>query len=169
MPRQLFRTLPVLVLALALGCKDKPATSPVKDEADVKAAFESVTQALKAKDAAKLWSLLDSDSQKDADRAAKLWQEAYAKAEPDKIKKDIGVSAEELPKLTGQTFLKTEAFFEKEIEELSQTSKVESVKVEGDKATVSYKDPTGGTDKVVFNRQGGQWKVHLSMEKPKKP
>jgi hypothetical protein len=165
----LWQGWPLLLVALTVGCTGSTSStpSPAQDESKVKAAFEDVQKALKAKDADKIWGLLDSTSQKDADRAAKAWQDKLAKAEPDQIKKDLGISAEELPKLTGKSFLKTEAFFEKEIDELAKSTKIETIKVEGDKATVSYKDPKGETDKVAFARQDGQWKVRLSMEMPK--
>jgi hypothetical protein len=165
----LWRGWPLLLLALAAGCTGSTSStpSPSQDEAKVRAAFEDVQKALKAKDADKLWGLLDSTSQKDADRAAKAWQDKLAKAEPDQIKKDLGISADELPKLTGKSFLKTEAFFEKEIDELAQSTKIDNIKIEGDKATVFYKDPKGETDKVTFTRQDGQWRVHLDMEMPK--
>src|SRR5262249_47172083 len=103
-----------------------------------------------------------------ADRAAEAWKKAYAGADTDKVKKAVGVTPDELAKLTGQSFLKTEAFFEKEIDELAKTKGIEQVKIEGERAVVSYKDPGGQTDKLTFNRQVGQWKAHLQMEMPPK-
>src|SRR5262245_55314284 len=103
MPRTALEYL--LVPALITGCTSAPAGDP---QAQAKAAFESLQQALKAKDADKVWNLLDAESQADAGRAAKAWQEAYAKVEPDKTKKDLGISPEDLSKLDGKSFLKTE-------------------------------------------------------------
>jgi hypothetical protein len=166
--RALVRIGSPLLLALLAGCSAPTTPAPAGEEAKVRAAFDAVVKALQAKDADKLWPLLDQDSQKDADRAAEAWKKAYSGADADKVKKDVGVTPDELAKLTGQSFLKTEAFFEKEIEELAQNKGIEQVKVDGEQATISYKDPGGHTDKLTFHRKDGQWKAHLQMEMPKK-
>jgi hypothetical protein len=171
----ILRTSPLLILALAVGCSN-PTTPTTKtptqatggDEAQVKAAFAAVTGALKAHDAEKLWPLLDSDTQADAERAAKAWKEAYAKADADKLKKDLGITSDELAKLTGQGFLKTEPFKDdKRLEELAEHKKIEQVKVDGNQATVEYIEPDDDKETLKFSRQDGQWKVRLKMPMPK--
>jgi hypothetical protein len=163
------RLLPAILIGLLAGCTggspSQPAAGGDADKDKVKAAFEAVQQAVKARDADKLWNLLDSDSQADAERAAKAWKEKYAMAEAEKVKKDLGVSAEELAKLAGSSFLKTEPFHNK-YEELSQ-SKMKDVKVAGEQASVDYVEPDGDKEVLKFSRQSGQWKARLMMPMPK--
>ncbi|OAI47228.1 hypothetical protein AYO44_09925 [Planctomycetaceae bacterium SCGC AG-212-F19] len=160
------RLLPALLLGLLAGCtggSTPPGTAAETDK--VKAAFESVQQAIKARDADKLWNLLDSDTQADAERAAKAWKEKYAMADAEKVKKDLGISTDELAKLAGASFLKTEPFHNK-YEELSQ-SKMKDVKVTGDQAAVDYVEPDGDKETLKLARQNGQWKARLMMPMPK--
>lgn len=159
----------MLLFALLAGCaapQDKPAATANKDEEAVRAAFTALQEALKAKDAGKLWALLDEDSQADAERAAQAVREAYGKAaagEKAEQEKALGLPGAELAALKGQGFLKTARFHGK-YDEIPD-SKVEKVAVQGDTAAVSYVEPDGDKEKLAFVRQGGKWKVTLPMPK----
>src|SRR5207244_4045070 len=87
-----------------------------KAEDDVKEAFGKLQAALKVKDAAKIWDLLDTATQADAERAAKIVKAAYKKA-TDKAKakqqETLGLKADDLAKLDGQALLKTKPFLAK--------------------------------------------------------
>src|SRR5262249_20703671 len=76
---------PALLACLA-GCpKKEDDRLPGKGEvAAAKAAFVALQEALKAKDADRVWELLDDDSQADAERQARAIREAYQKAKPDR-------------------------------------------------------------------------------------
>ncbi len=155
------------LLLCALGCSGPAArqSGGGDDAVTVKATFLEIQKAHTGRDAEKLWSLIDSDSQTDAERAAKAWREKYATAEADKVQKDVGVSAADLAKLTGKEFLKTAPFRDKH-DELAD-SKMGDARVEGDQATVNYVEPDGDKEKLKLTRQAGQWKANLAMPMPK--
>ena len=134
------------------------------DKDDVTEAFKAFQAALKAKDAAKVYGLLDSASQKAADRSAGLIRAAYAKASDDqkaKMEKALGLAGAELAKLTGEGFLKTKRFQGKYDE--VPGSKVEKVTVQGNRATVFYIEPDQDHEKLQLNKQQGKWKVSAPM------
>jgi hypothetical protein len=166
----LIRILARLALVVLVGCdtSKRPADTAI-DQEPVRIAFTTLQKALKAHDAEQIWGLLDKSSQEDAEAAAKLWKMHLAAADAAEVKKKLGISPEELAKLDGKGFLKTEAFYEKEIEEIHQAQKIEDIKIDRDTAMVRYPDPgkQGDFDKVNFVRQDGQWKARLAMEKPK--
>ena len=59
-------------------------------------------------DADKIWSMLDSKSQADAEAVAKTIQTAYVKASPEEkaaLEKTQGLTSDELSQLTGKTVL----------------------------------------------------------------
>jgi hypothetical protein len=137
-----------------------------KAEDDVKAAFGKLQGALKAKDSAAIWGLLDTDSQADAERTAKVVKGVYKKAN-DKDKgeheKNLGLSAAEMNKLDGQMLLKTKVFLAKYDE--IPGSKITGVTVQGDSATLNYVEADGDKEKLTYTRQTGQWKAALPMPK----
>jgi hypothetical protein len=168
-----YSTLPLLgLIGLVLGCGT--ATQPASQagaapEEQVKAAFVTLQQALKDQKTDDIWELLDKNTQADAGRAADAWKQKLAKADADDVKKQMGIDAEELNKLTGKGFLKTKAFSEdNEIKELANAKDPE-VKMDGkDRATVSYPDAKkpGEKDHVKFIKQDGKWKALLPMNPP---
>src|SRR5262249_28153214 len=109
------------------------------DKEEVEGVFKAFQAALKARDAAKVYSLLDSTSRAAADRSASLIKSAYARAtsdQKDKMAKALGLPGAELAKLTGEGFLKTKRFQAKYDE--VPGSKIEKVTVQGNRATVFY-------------------------------
>jgi hypothetical protein len=165
MPRTALASL-LFIVALVAGCTNAPSGGG-DPQAQVKTAFDSLQAALKAKDADKIWGLIDKDTQADADRAAKAWKEEYAKADADKTKKDLGITADELAKLDGKSFLKTEAFHAGKIDELAK-GKFDKATVLGDSAVVNYIEPDQDKEKLTMTKQDGQWKAKLSVAMPKK-
>jgi hypothetical protein len=128
---------------------------------EVVTAFQA---ALEARDAAKLWSLLDSESRSDAERSAKAIQDAYAKASP-KEKTDqeeaLGLPGTELAALTGTGFLKTKRFHGKYHDVPGST--IDKVNIKGDTAKVDYTEEDGDKENLQLVRQDGQWKLSLPM------
>jgi predicted nucleic acid-binding Zn-ribbon protein len=156
--------------AFAFGCSKTTDAAPSGDESRVRETFTALQAAMKARDADKLWKLLDSESQADAERAAKAVQAAYAKADAkEKSEQDeaLGLPGDQLAGLTAVGFLKTKRFHGK-YDELSD-SKIDKVTVQGDKAAVAYTELDGDKEKVSLVRQDGQWRVSLPMPKATQP
>jgi hypothetical protein len=163
------RYLVVVALAglAAAGCS-KTADAPVPggEEAAVRAAVAALQEAIKTKDAARLWDLLDSKAQTEADQAAAAVQakvkqaDAAGKAE---LEAKYGVPAAELEALTGQGFLKT-APFAKKYSELPEST-IDKVGVVGKQATVNYTEPDGDKEKFTLMLRDGKWKAVLAMPK----
>src|SRR4051812_16424824 len=154
--------LAFLVLLVTLtGCSG-PKSDPPKPEGDVRQAFVAVQEALKARDADKVWPLLAAESQADADKAAQAVRDAYAKAdagEKEKQEKALGLPGKELAALKGLGFLKTRVFLELELSKELPTSKIDKVTVQGDQATVDYTEPDDEKEKLTFAREDGKWKA----------
>ena len=163
----------VLSLGCALGCSggtERAVRAPADEEGQVRARFAELQTALKAGDADKVWALLNSKSQADAERAARALQTAYAQAgaeEKAKQEEAVGLTGDDLAGLTGKGFLKTRRFRRK-YDELPD-SRVERVTVEGDNATVYYREPDGDDEKLILVRQEGQWRAWLAVPQPAPP
>jgi hypothetical protein len=152
---------PILVVMLVLVPQGVRAAD---EKAEVREAFTTFQAALKAQDAGKLWKLLDTDSRTAAERAAKAVKAAHAKATPEgkaKLEKALGLSGAELGALTGEGFLKTKRFQAKYGE--VPDSKINTIDVQGDSATVNYTEADGDKEKLRLNRQQGEWKVSAPM------
>src|SRR5262249_27477572 len=160
----------LIFCVFTLGCSKTTQTAPGTVEGSVRESFAALQTTLRARDEDKLWKLLDSESQAEAERAAKVVQAAYAKAEPaekSEQEKALGLAAAELAALTGKGFLKTKRFHGK-YDEIPD-SKIDKVTLQGDKATVAYTEPDGDKEKLSFIRQDGQWKASLPMPRTNQP
>jgi hypothetical protein len=152
------------LLGLVAGCGSSSAGHQDKKETAVRETFAKLQAALKAKDANKIWDLLDADSRADADRAAKAMRDTYQKAgatEKAQQEKALGLPGAELSELTGKGFLKTKRFLGK-YDEIPE-SRVEKVVVKEDNATVHYVEDDGDKEKLTFTRHDGRWHVVLAM------
>ena len=133
-------------------------------EDDIRGAFGQLQKAVKARDADKIWGLVDADTQADANRAAKTVAAAYAKTK-DKtdFEKKYGLSAKELADMSGKLFIKSNRFHGKYYE--VPDSKVTGVTVKGDTAKLMFVEEDG--DKITFPlvKQKGEWKFVLKMPK----
>jgi hypothetical protein len=164
-----------LLLTFALGCNkaadQPPAGQPAAEaEGAVRERFKDLQAAVKAQDADKLWGLLSSQGQADAEQAAADARAAHEQAGPEEKKQQenaLGLGGADVAKLTGRGFLKTKRFHRK-FEELPDSS-VERVTVQGDSATVYFTEPDGDKEKAAFVKEGGQWKASLKMPKGKQP
>jgi hypothetical protein len=157
--------LAVTILAALAGCAP-PAPGLSKDEEGLKEAFVSLQGALKAKDADKVWALLDADSQSDADRQATAVRDAYAKADKagrEEMEKSLGLNGKELETLKGVGYLKTKRFLGKH-DEIAD-SKIDRVSASGDKGTVNYTEQDGDKEKLTFTKVKDGWKVSLAIPK----
>ena len=158
--------LAVSLCAVAVGCSTPGGAQKGGDEGPAREAFESLQQAIKAKDADKMWALLDEDSQADAEREAGGIRDAYAKADDagkKELEKNLGLPGAKLAGLKGPGFLETRRFLGK-YDEVAD-SKVEKVTVEKDRATVNYLEPDGDKEKFTLTRQQGKWKLSVPMPK----
>jgi hypothetical protein len=159
-----------VLLGLLAGCSPAKEAVVPSDDAPVREAFAAFQAALKAEDADKLWALLDSDSQADAERAAKAIQAEYHKAGPEaraEQEKSLGLVAKELDSLDGKGFLKSLRFKGKYDE--VPDGKIEKVTVQGERATVAYVEPDGDHEKLTLVRQDSQWRVSVPMPRATAP
>jgi hypothetical protein len=133
-------------------------------EDEVRQAFVGLQKAIKARDAEKIWELMDSDSQVDAERAAKAVKTAYAKLD-DKgdFAKKYGLAPQELAGMNGKLFIKSNRFHGKYYE--VPGSKLDAIKVKGDTARLTYIEDDGDKEKFALVRQKGQWKFTIPMPK----
>jgi hypothetical protein len=160
------RWSPVVVLAALASSMLTQSTQSAqgKGEDDVKAAFVQLQSAFKAKDAAKVWAMLDSDTQADADKTAKKVKLAYKKfndTEKAEYTKNLGLTADEFARLDGQLLVKSKRFMGK-YDEIGDC-KITSITVQGDTAVVNYTEADGDKEKVNYTKQAGKWKVALPM------
>jgi hypothetical protein len=163
----------LLLLALSTGCSRSPAgrsPSPERADADaesaVRAQFKELQAAYKARDAERIWGLIASQSQAEAETQAKVLRGAWEKAdagERARMEKDEGLSAGELARLTGKEYLRTTRFHHKQDEVAG--SAVERVTVGDDRATVYYLEQDGDHEKMNFFREEGQWKAWITIRK----
>jgi hypothetical protein len=162
--------LPCFLLGLVLGCSGDRQNTQGKAEDQVRETFTALQKALEARDAEKLWGLLDAESQADAERAAGAVKAAYEKAgaeEKAQQEKALGLTGAELSALTGRGFLKTKRFQGKYDE--VPGSKLDKITVQGDSATVNYVEADGDRERLTLVRQEGHWKVSLPMPKGTQP
>jgi hypothetical protein len=156
----------LLLVTLAAG----PARPQGKDaESQVRARFGELQAALKAKDVDRTWKLLAKKSRSDAERVAKDVRSAYAKASPkEKARQEevLGLSGKELASMTGKDYLRTKRFLRKAGE--IARGEFRKVAVETERARVYYFDVDDNEiERVVFVREGGEWKAWLPVVKPK--
>ncbi len=166
MPRQVLTTLALAALAAAGCSKTADSTVPAAAEADVRTAVAALQEAIKAKDAARAWDLLDAKSQSEADQAAAAVQGKYQAADDAgkaELQKQYGLSGDELKKLDGPGYLRTAVFWKKYGE--LPDSKVTEVHVTGKKATAYYTEPDGDKEKFDLALRDGKWKAQIEIPK----
>jgi hypothetical protein len=163
--------LVLLLVSFAPGCTREPARpAAAPAESEVREKFAQVQAAVKAGDADRIWALMSSKSRADAEKEAKAMRTAYQKGtagEKAALEKDEGLGAEELAKLTGLGFLKTERFRHKHHDLPGGT--ITRVSTAADTATVYFVDEDNEDEKLHFVREEGQWKAWLAMPKKAKP
>jgi hypothetical protein len=133
-------------------------------EDEVRQAFTALQKAIQTRDADKIWQLLDGDSQGDAERAAKAVKAAYAKLDnKSDFQKKYSLTSAELGAMTGKLFLKSNRFHGKYNE--VPGSKLETIKIKGDTARLTYIEEDGEKERFALVRQKGQWKFTIPMPK----
>jgi hypothetical protein len=150
--------------ALVLSTVVSPAARAA-DADDVEAAFAAFQKALDAKDPEKIWSLLDTKTQADAEKAAATLKASYGKAKPAEkmaLEKAFGLSAGEIKEVTGKVYLKSKRFAGKYHEIPGST--FNKATVDGDKATVDYTEADLDKVKLSLVKQDGKWKVSIRVE-----
>ncbi|HWY87754.1 MAG TPA: hypothetical protein VNX28_13565 [Gemmataceae bacterium] len=161
-----------LVLAVGLvGCASNSPETKNKDtaqkgEEEIKEAFVSLQDAIKAKDANKIWHLLDKDSQADADREAKIVKETYTKLpemEKAGLEKKLELTAKDLADMSGKDYVKSKRFYGKHHE--IPGSKVEKITVAGASATLAFIEEDGDKITTKLARENGLWKFNLEIPK----
>jgi hypothetical protein len=156
------------LLLFVIGCGGGSSTP--------EAAFKDFQAAVKARDADKAWNLLSKESQGQMDTAAKMMSAqlgALDKLAPDARKqmeeamaKGLGMSADELKTLDGKKMFNLVLKKSEQggkggdgIDEFASAS-LENVKVEGDKASGTFKT-SKKSDTVHFVKEGGSWKITM--------
>jgi hypothetical protein len=153
-----------LTTALFLGAVVLPVCRGAEND-DVQAAFTAFQAALKSGEPEKIWPLLDSKTQADADKAAAALKVSYGKAKPAEktaLEKAFGLSAAEITGVTGKVYLKSKRFLGKYHE--LPGSKFDKATVDGDKATVNYTEEDNDKQKLSLVKQDGEWKVLIRVE-----
>jgi hypothetical protein len=134
------------------------------EEKRVRETFAAFADAVKAKDGARIWKILDKDSQTAANRAARTLKATYENAGADgkaKLEKATELTGPDFAKLTGESFLKSKGFYGKYHE--VPGSKIDTVVIDGSKATVNYTEEDGDKEKLRLVKDGEQWKVTAPM------
>jgi hypothetical protein len=161
----------ILFAACLIGCtppsqKEKPGDDAKKPEDQVKQAFASLQAAIKAKDADKIWDLLDKDSQSDAEREAKAASKAHSQlADKDKVdyEKRLDLTGKELAGMNGKLCVKSDVFYGKHHE--VPDSKIDKVSVDGETGTLYYIEDDGDKGNFPLVREKGQWRFSLVIPK----
>ena len=86
------------------------------EEDDARAAFTAFQASLKSGDPEKMWPLLDTKTQADADKAAAALKTSYGKAKPAEktaLEKAFGLTAAEMTAVSGKVYLKSKRFLGK--------------------------------------------------------
>ena len=134
------------------------------EEERVKDAFKAFQDAIEASDAAKIWKLLDADSQASTERAARTVQTIYKNADAEgkaKLEKKLGMPGAELVNLTSEGFLKSKLFHAKYHD--LPGAKIDKVAVDGNSTIVNYTEMDGDKEKLQLLLQNGDWKVTAPM------
>jgi hypothetical protein len=155
-----------LVGCAAKAPENKAKETAQKGEEEIKQAFASLQDAIKTKDADKIWNLLDKDSQDDADREARIVKESYAKLpDTDKagLEKKMELTAKELTGMSGKDYVKSKRFYGKHHE--IPGSKVDRITVAGAGATLVFIEEDGDKITTKLARDNGQWKFNLEIPK----
>jgi hypothetical protein len=173
--RVVFKSVWIVAVLLVGGCTVS-ATKPAKgsdDDMQVRQAFTALQVAIKARDGAKIYELLDADKRQDADRIARDIKETFIKAD-DKKKEElagrVGLTAAKLADLSGRSFLESELFFRyDEHDELPDVKKLDKVEIKGDTAKVEFKDPDKPEKDMALRlvREDGTWRFQVGM--PRSP
>jgi hypothetical protein len=153
-----------LMLASVTGC----AGSAAADDTEVlHQKFKEIQQAVKIKDAEQLWNLVSIKTQKDADKIGKEVRETYGKASSEEKRKQeqtLGLSAADFQELAGKGFVKSAGIWKK-YHDLPGSS-ITRVTIAGDSATVNYLETDGDREKMLFLREGNEWKAWLVLPRP---
>ena len=152
----------IILGGCVVGCT--PGGGAKKGEDEIKQAFAALQTSIKAKDADKIWDLLDKDSQADADREAKAVKEGFGKtADKDKpaFEEKLELNGKELADMTGKLYLKSKRFYAKYHE--IPGSKLDKINITGDAAKINYIEADFDDVKMSAVREKGQWKFIMPM------
>jgi hypothetical protein len=162
----------LLLLVSACGCTKTPtvlAPPHSDDEPQLRARFDQFQKALREQDSERLWTMLSSQTQADAERVARSLHVEYEKADAAtkaQLVKELGLPDAKLAQLTGRDLVKTKPF-QKRYEEVRE-GKYEKASVQGDNATVHFRDEEGDQEKLILLREEGQWKLWLKIPTPQR-
>lgn len=156
--------LPLAFLLGAAGCGKAPEAAPADEEPAVRARFEELQKALKEHDPEQLNLLLSIESQANAQGVAHALRSSFARADEkalERYRKELDISREDMARLNGPMFFKTRPFLEKYKE--ARDGKYERASIQGDNATLYYRDEEGEREKLLLVRENGEWKFWLTM------
>jgi hypothetical protein len=158
------RWLILAVLLGTIGCAKTPEAVPVDQEPAVRARFEELQRALKERDTEGLTRLLAMQSQADAQGVARFVRLSFARADDktrEHYRKELGISPDEMMRFNGPMFFKTQPFLKRYKEVID--GKIERISIQGDNATLYYRDEEGEQEKLLLVREEGEWKFWLPM------
>jgi hypothetical protein len=131
----------VLLLVLLAGCSQTGSPGMSQDEEQVRATFAAFKSAMKARDADRIWDLLDDESRATAERLGK----------------------NEKKPVTAKEFLASDRFHG-QLHEVP-SGEIIRVNLQGNKATVIYSEPNDNDEeKLLMVREQGRWRVSPPME-----
>lgn len=148
----------------AIGCAKTPEAARVDQEPVIRARFEELQKALKEHDPERLNLLLAIESQANAQGIAYSLRRAFTRADEktiERYRKELGISLEDMTRFNGPMFFKTRPFLAKYGEVAD--GKFERVSIQGDNATLYYRDEEGEQEKLLLVHENGEWKFWLPM------
>lgn len=161
-----------------IGCGTGPPTPPTdkgseearkKTEEEITTVVTNLQAAVKAKDADKIWDLLDTQSQKVLEAEALRIKQHYAKlAAEDKsaYETKLGLSRQELAEMTGKLYVKLIPFYDKVFNKIPD-SKFEKIEQTAPlTAIVHCTSRDGSAAKLdVFREAVRGWKIIVPIPK----
>jgi hypothetical protein len=167
MPRRTARVCWPLVLLLTAGCGSPSLEKGADEEGQFREAFAAYQQALRARDADKLWDLLGADARAAADRTAGRLRDEFAFADAAtraRLAASLGLSEDRAAAITGKEYLTTRRFAGTSPQDEIPNSKFAGVTIRAEKATVEYVEPDDDRMELHFVREGERWKISPAVD-----
>jgi hypothetical protein len=153
-----------LALPRAVAAPAEPRKNTAEEEEAVLKVVTRLRKAVKDKDYAAVWELLDEDTQAEADKQARAARELYGTGHPSarqELEERHGLRPSAFDKLDGKGYVRSKVFWE-EIEDLPGST-IGKVAVDDEEATVDYIEPGGKKEQLTLVKEDGRWKVEVDV------